>query len=852
MFSVVLRLLLAVVFVSNLVLASAFTPSRRSIDVSHYLIKMEIDPSQDPKTFQAALEMKLKATSEIQEVTLDTDELDVKFVQMEHPLRQPLKFTNQNGKEVKIELPRPFKANENFRLSFSYVGKVNTAHAGFFKVTDPDDESAGPFLYTHFEPLKARAFFPSNDTPEDKASSEMRVTVPSRYEVLSNGKKIKDRKFSREGKPMREVHWMMDKPHSTYLVSLAIAPLKKIATKHGGKEISVWVGQSKLKKAEYCLGVTKKAMGFFEKYLGVAYPWPQYATVGLPTFLWGGMENTSSTHMNQERTVLNDPNSEFEKKRIVGLAAHELAHQWFGDYVTMQWWDDLWLNEAFASHMGTLATKHIFKNEEAELEMVVDTWEDYFRQEDGPRSHPIVDKELTSPDDAFDSISYTKGENVLRMLSFYLGEPVFQKGLTLYLTSHKLANATHEDFFHAMEKASKKDLQAFRNTWLLQRGYPVVSYGGSWDAVTGNYVLTLKQRSNHASDRALFHFKLPLVFHRRSAPSYRKETALVMESSEQALNMKLPAPPEWVTVNPNGIVLAKVRQETRQEDTLAKQALYDDNAIARVWANYELAEGLLEGKSLSPLAETTLIEVLNHDPSSYVRNAVLAFFGRAKSRWLPKPLAETLVKLAQHTQTAAFENSSFFKADPHGARQFHANVLGALGKVDLPEVLPLLAAALGKNSLGLDELGKAAHAVAALGNERSVDVLKTALSLHQERGYRYRYHIQYAFGALESPKAVAEIRELAKTCGADLIGRMGWVIRDNQTLKNSKEWAQFLRDFVISDTRFGDEVKARILQTVEDVKNDSVRRTLRAISEESSSDRLKEVSRKILEKNFQG
>ena len=119
----------------------------------------------------------------------------------------------------------------------------------------------------------------------------------------------------------------------------------------------------------------------------------------MPTFLWGGMENTSATTMNQERTVLNAPNSEFDKKRIVGLVAHELAHQWFGDYVTMKWWDDVWLNEAFASYMGSLATQDHFKNEQENIESLLYLWNEYFRQEDGPRSHPLVDQKLSSIDD---------------------------------------------------------------------------------------------------------------------------------------------------------------------------------------------------------------------------------------------------------------------------------------------------------------------------------------------------------------------------------------------------------------------------------------------------------------------
>ncbi len=829
-----------------------YLPLNRPYDAQHYTITLEVEPTKEIKEFHAEVLVKAKATQDLDEMSLDIDGLTVGYVQMNLPKRQPLRFETLNGKELKVAFAERVKAGQTFTLQIAYAGKVDTANAGVFKVQDPDEPERGTLLFTTFEPNKARSFFPCNDEPYDKATTELHVSVPVKYDVVSNGKKTKDKKFRRDGAQWREVHWKQDKPHSTYLVSMGIAPFTKIATKVRGKEVSFFVGATKKERAGFALDATKKSLEFYEKYTGVSYPWAKYASVGLPTFLWGGMENTSATFMNQDRMVLNDPNSVLEKKWVVALTAHELAHQWFGDYVTLKWWDDVWLNEAFANHMEFLASQNFFKNEGSELDVVTDTWENYFRQEDGPRSHPIVNKALTGADDGFDSINYTKGQNVLRMLSYYVGEDKFRQGLKLYLSRHGLANATYEDFFASMEKTSGKELVAFRDTWLLQRGYPVLSSAGTWNEAQKEFAFTLSQRSNHANERSIFHFRIPVVFHRKTAPVYSKNLDLLMEGSRVSQTLTLPAEPEWVTVNPGGVALAKVIPQEGKEAALDLLALNDPDAVARTWAAFAIVAPLKENKEIAARAEETLSKMLRQDPSPYVRASIVSSLTSLKTRWLPDGLGKTLVGLAKEALASSFEKSAAYAKDTPGWKEWRAELLGSLGKVKRPEVLPLLATALGRSTVNLDDLGKASSAVAMLGDEHSAAILKTTLKLHEARGYRFRFAIQIAFGALATPAAAGEIRELTKTCGSDLIGRMGRFIRDNQILLESPEWAQFLKEFVLDDMKFGDEVKARVLNTVEEVKTKSIRTTLEAINRQSNSDRLREASKKILDKNFSG
>jgi len=829
-----------------------FTPANRPYDALQYTITFEVDPGTDPKEFHAELEMKAKATTTLETLSLDIEGLTIGYVQMTLPQKQPLKFDAQSGKELKVTFVQPVSAGQTFTLQIAYAGKIDTANGGLFKVRDPDEAARGPLLFTQLEPIKARAFFPCNDEPYDKAITEIKVSVPARYDVVSNGKKVKEKKFRRGDVPWREVHWKQEKPHPTYLVALAIAPFAKVATKHKGKEVAFYTGENTKGRIAFGMDATRKSLEFMESYLGVPYPWAQYASVGLPTFLWSGMENTSVTFMNQDRMLLTDPSSPQDKLMVVGLTAHELAHQWFGDFVTMKWWDNVWLNESFANHIGTLATKSFFKNEGIELEVVTSTWENYFRQEDGPRSHPIINKALTAPEDAFDSISYTKGQNVLRMLSYYVGEEKFRLGLKAYLTQNAFANADYNDFFSAMEKASGKELGQFRDTWLLQRGYPVLRQTSNWDDGKKAFTFTLAQQSNHSTERSIFHFRVPVVFRRKSAPAFAKSVDFLMEGPRVSQTITLPAEPEWVTVNPGGIALAKVLPEEGKEASLSTLALNDPDATARTWAAFTILAPLREGKTLNQESEALISQMLRQDPSPYVRASIASHLKILKARWVPDGIGATLAGLGKEVLNGPFEKSNAFSKDPHGWRLWRGELTGALGKVNRPEVLPLLAGTLGRENVTLDDLSEAASAVARLGNERSAAILKTTMKLHGGRGYRYRFAIKMAFGALATPGAAQEIREMTKTSDSDLFARIGVLVRDNQVLLESSEWAAFLKEFVLDDTKFGDEIKARILTTIEEVKTRPVRGTLEAIYQQSSSDRLREVSKKILDKNFSG
>lgn len=824
-------------------------PVDRGYDAQHYAIKMSLDPSAGPDTFTATAELRLRASQTLETIELDAAELDLTEVRLTAPYRHILEF-QRDGERLSLTLPKKIQNRQSIVLQIQYSGKVQSRHFGLFRVKDPGDANRGWLYFTQFEPTGARYFFPCNDQPADKATTEVRIEVPEAYDVVSNGRKSLERRKRRVDGVWKEFQWKMDLPHSTYLVSLAIGKFARLDKKQG-VPISVWAGPKDSKAAEYALEATAESLRFLEKYLDTPYPWNKYATIGIPTFLWGGMENTSSTHMNQERFLLVDPRSEIDRRRIYSLVAHEAAHQWFGDLVTMRWWNDVWLNEAFASYLENLATGAKFGTSESDLLSWLEVWEEYFRQESGPRSRPLVPAQDLNPEEAFDSVAYTKGEAVLKMLSHQIGEPRFRKGLARYLNQFKFKNAGYRDFFDSMEKAAGKSLTAFRDTWLLQRGYPVLRYSYRWGDSSKKLTLVLAQKSNHSEDSSRFSFELPVTIHRRTSPEFHRQISVAISEASHELQIDLPAEPEWVSINSGGYVLAETHPDRPELGAVRLQAVEDPEPVNRLWALRELITPMRTGGPLPKVSEDTLVNALTSDRSPYVRMGVISLLQKTSEKWFGEELAAASLALAKQAAQPSFATSPLVLSDPHGWRQWRAKQWGMLGKVKEGAALTLLTKTVLDKSLALDELGEVARAIAARGEPTSAGLLKQALNLHSARGYSYQFAIQFAFGALERPEAAHYISEFASSSRPDLLGRLAWIIRDNQILKNSSEWTAALEKMLLENDRVDIDVKSRLLSSIEDVQNSSVRRLLERVSSKKDNPRLAEVAQKILSKNFE-
>ncbi|MBI4669940.1 MAG: hypothetical protein HY747_12320 [Elusimicrobia bacterium] len=843
-------------------------PKNRPYHVRHYAITMRLDA--DSGRFENTVAVRLVCLGPATMIELDSVGLKINKVRgrcsvsqfsrkieklSNVPIELAFRVDEASGL-LTIVLPDAQPAARELILEIAYSGQAGLGHEGFFRVNDPDDAGRLPLYFTHFEAISARKFFPCNDEPYDKAVTEIIIEVDPRYSVLSNGLKVSDRLVTLDGCRRRRVHWAMSKPHSAYLVNAAIGEFGVLRGSSEGIRLCIFTAQGRQPRARFALEAMKHSMKFFKKFYGIPYPWERYGMVGIPGFLWGGMENTTLSSMRESAMTLDDPSSELAKLRIACVVSHELSHQWFGNYVTMKWWDDLWLNEAFASYMETLAMQDFFKSDFSLVETIMALWENYFRQEDGPRSHPIVSKVLPTPNDAFDSTNYIKGEQVLRMLEFYIGSNAFKKGVSDYLNRHAFGNATHEDFIRAMETVSGTNLSNFTKSWLLSRGYPVIMVKESWNQKNKKMVIEIVQQPNHKKENTIFDFKLPVVFHRLEGPEFHLEKTIHVKTKKLRVELRLPDCPDWSTWNPKFAALVKIKRAGARQKRWARQALNDPEPISRIAALFELLGSWVDRqvkvlKPLAPLAKKTLIQSLESDPSPYVRSACLEKLIDAKWNRYPNDLAPAILATAMGSGLHLSEDLTPWP-DVIGAILVRSRAMMLLGKMAYPAGRRYLVDLLKDKRLGLDLFSAAISGIAAFSNPAAVKTIAEALSRHGVRGYPFRRAALLAYGMVRRVSVLAQLKRVITDCGANNEIAVGIFARlaNNEVIKNSKEGAQFIKDFVLGDAPFNDEVKAGALEVLEESKNQAVRPALKAIAGQSPSERLRALAKKILEKNF--
>jgi tricorn protease interacting factor F2/3 len=330
----------------------------------------------------------------------------------------------------------------------------------------------GHIITTQMEPTGARSVFPCADEPASKAKFKVEVSVDDEVEVIFNTTPL-----------AREVaggksHFVFDEtpPMSTYLIYLGIGKFDIISKKAGDRVLYVATSPGKAKEGRFSLKLLGKLFKKYEAYYKIKFPLPKMHLIALPQFGAGAMENWGAMTFREIALLVNNSTSFRFKKQVGYVVSHEFAHQWFGDLVTMKWWDDLWLNESFATFVGYKILAKVQKD--------WNLWEDFQREEtlssmkkDGLLSTHPIRVEVRDPDEIseiFDDISYGKGASILRMTEQYIGEGRYREGIYQYLKSHEYSNATGEDLWSSLSAASRVDVSSLMKSWLEKGGFPLV------------------------------------------------------------------------------------------------------------------------------------------------------------------------------------------------------------------------------------------------------------------------------------------------------------------------------------------------------------------------------------------
>ena len=361
-------------------------------------------------------------------------------------------------------------------IEIAFTGILNDQLHGFYRSTFNDASgTTHTIATTQFEHSDARRAFPCWDEPSFKATYQVNLTVPSHLAAYSNSPEISNTDL---GNGQRTVSYAPTMKMSTYLVAFIVGPFEETAPLDvNGTPLRIVYPIGKGHLTELALESGAFALRFFAEYFDIHYPGDKLDMVAIPDFAFGAMENLGCITY-RETALLVDPASASlaEMQRVATVVAHEIAHMWFGDLVTMEWWEGIWLNEAFATFMEVLCTNALRPQWKMWVGFGVDR--DAALQIDGLHSTRPIEYEVISPDDTrgmFDILTYEKGGSVLRMLEQYLGEETYRDGIRHYLRKHSYANTVTTDLWDALEETSGQPVRKMMNTWILQGGHPLVT-----------------------------------------------------------------------------------------------------------------------------------------------------------------------------------------------------------------------------------------------------------------------------------------------------------------------------------------------------------------------------------------
>lgn len=467
----------------------------------------------------------------------------------------PLKY-DYDGTILNIKLDRTYKGGENYTVYIDYTAKPNELKAkgsaaitdakGLYFINPKGEEKDKPTeIWTQGETEANSVWLPTIDKPNQKMTDEITMTVPEKYVTLSNGKLVAQKKNS-DG--TRSDTWKMDLPHAPYLLFMGVGDYAIIKDSYKGKEVSYYVEKEYAPVARRIFGNTPEMIAFYSKILGVDYPWAKYSQIVGRDYVSGAMENTTAT-LHQE-AAQQDARELVDGNRWESIIAHELFHQWLGDYVTTESWSNLTLNESFANYSETLWDEHKYGKDAGDAQNFGDM-QGYLQSNSEKKD--LVRYYYADKEDMFDAVSYNKGGRVLHMLRNLVGDSAFFKSLNLYLTTNKFKSAEAAQLRLAFEEVTGRDLQWYWNQWYYGSGHPKLSIDYVYDDNAKQVKVVVKQ--TQPGDKV---FKLPMaidVYNGAKKTRYR----VTAENKSDTFTFNYTSRPDLVNVDGDKVLLADKR-----------------------------------------------------------------------------------------------------------------------------------------------------------------------------------------------------------------------------------------------------------------------------------------------------
>ncbi|MDZ4810839.1 MAG: M1 family aminopeptidase [Bacteroidota bacterium] len=642
---------------------------------------------------------------------LDAKGMELKKVALVKGTQQiPLKY-EYDDLNLRIKLDRTYKSNESYTIYIDYTAKPDEyeekygqgAMLGvkgmYFINPKGEDKSKPTQIWTQGETESSSAWFPTIDKTNQRCTQELTVTVDNKYVTLSNGKLVSQKKNT-DG--TRTDYWKMDLPHAPYLFFVGVGDYAVIKDKYKDKEVNYYVEPEFASVAKKIFGNTPEMMAFFSKATGVEYPWIKYSQMTGRDFVAGAMENTTAT-LHQEGAQ-QDARELIDGNNWESTIAHELFHQWFGDYVTTESWSNLTVNESFANYSETLWSEYKY-GKDAGDEQNMNDMQGYLQS--GSEKKDLVRFYYHDKEDMFDAVSYNKGGRILHMLRTFIGDSAFFKSLNNYLTTNKFKSAEAHQLRLAFEEVTGRDLNWYFNQWYFGSGNPSVDIDYIYDDAAGKVNVIVKQTQKTGKI-----FKLPLAIDVYDGANKVRHNVWA-NNAVDTFTFNYTKRPDLVNADATKTTLW-TKKDNKTLDNYIHQYKYAGNYIDRREA-IDFASKKLDDPKAVELVKTALtdkyeglrnfaIGKADLRKESVKTSFELILFSLAKTDKYATVRANAIQKLGEYKKS---EYSSLFKAATNDSSYTVAgNALMALSKVD-----PAMATTISKQ----------------LGDKPSKGVLKEAI-----------------------------------------------------------------------------------------------------------------------------
>lgn len=616
------------------------------------------------------------------------------------------------------------KGAEDLQIAIQY-SKEKPQRGLYFIAPSTDYPHKPSQVWTQGEDEDSRFWFPCFDYPGQLATSEIKVKVPAEYMAISNGELVS----IQEVEDSKIYHWLQPQIHPTYLMTLAVGKFAKIEDKYNDIPVDYYVEKGKEKEAVISMGKTPRMIDFFSKKYGYDYPFSKYAQVCVDDFIFGGMENTSTTLLT-DRCLL-DGRGALDNYNTESLVAHELAHQWFGDLVVIKHWSHAWIKEGAASYAEVLWTEHEYGKDDGSYYLLREA-RNYLQEDSSRYRRPIVTNIYREAIELYDRHLYEKGACVYHMIRGLLGEELFNRGIHTFINDNAHQTVETIDLLRAIEKATGYNLGALFDQYVFRGGHPDFKVSYSWNNESSLASVTVKQtqaKEENGKYIDLFELKIPCGFgyFNQETGVNLKEFSLKLNKLEQTFYFPLAEKPDFVSFDVNNYHLKTVKLEYSFSE-LKAQLKFDPDPISRIYSALHL------GKKGNIEAVKTLKEAFLTEKFWGVKVEIAKQLGKIKLNQAMEALMEfsteadhrvrraVLGALAKHKTEASYQLLRQIAQEGDASYYVEADAIASLGSLvtgtlsnKQNEVIELLKQVL-KERTGLNEIvrGGALNALSKL------------------------------------------------------------------------------------------------------------------------------------------